>query len=372
MLNPIMKILILLITLSSTVHAADCTSPSAPEGTLQWFSASSVVKFCDGTNWLDTSHGSLGSCAGTTAGTINWSGTVMQFCDGTNWISMKNNSANVGTCSQAGQMSYNPGSNKYTSCDGTNLWDMSPGTICTQVVRTTTGGSTWTVPAHWNNASNTIQIIGAGGGGGTNGSTSGGAGGGAGAFAKVSNVTLTGATVYHRIAAGGAASTSGGDTYLCASQATDCGTGGAVVWAKGGGGASGLTAGTGAAASGTGSLQKAGGSGYLHAGSSNKGSGGGGAGGGVGDGLAATSQVGGKGDAGSGGAGGTANNAGAAGTESGTAGSGGGGGGGNINNVGGVGGAYGGGGGGGGKSRAGGAGGQGVIIINYTSTTTCP
>lgn len=57
-----------------------------------------------------------------------------------------------------------------------------------------TSGTTWTVPADWNSASNTIEAIGAGGNGG-NGATSqfggSGTGGGGGAYASISNQTLT-------------------------------------------------------------------------------------------------------------------------------------------------------------------------------------
>ena len=54
---------------------------------------------------------------------------------------------------------------------------------------TTASGQTWTVPADWNNAANKIEIIGAGGSGDTN--LSFGVGGGGGAYASVTNITLT-------------------------------------------------------------------------------------------------------------------------------------------------------------------------------------
>ena len=60
-----------------------------------------------------------------------------------------------------------------------------------------TSGTTWTVPTDWNNANNSIEVIG-GGGGGTQSSGAGGGGG----YSKVVNITLPlGASVTY--AAGG-------------------------------------------------------------------------------------------------------------------------------------------------------------------------
>jgi hypothetical protein len=55
-----------------------------------------------------------------------------------------------------------------------------------------TSGTTWTVPADWNNANNTIEVIGGGGGGGANSTGDVGTGGGGGGYAKVTNKTLSG------------------------------------------------------------------------------------------------------------------------------------------------------------------------------------
>src|ERR1035437_2308628 len=82
-----------------------------------------------------------------------------------------------------------------------------------------TAGTTWVVPSDWNNASNTIEVIGGGAGGNASNMTGGGAGG----YAKSVNVALTpGATVSVQIGAGSAGSsnnavstTAGGDTFLC-------------------------------------------------------------------------------------------------------------------------------------------------------------
>ena len=83
-----------------------------------------------------------------------------------------------------------------------------------------TGGTSWTVPSNWNNAINKIECIGggAGGGAGSVGGSSGNAGGG-GAYATVSNITLTpGANIPIQIGQGGIGRTASGSTWTrCAS-----------------------------------------------------------------------------------------------------------------------------------------------------------
>ena len=268
----------------------------------------------------------------------------------------------------------------------------------TQIVITSIASTTWTVPADWNNASNTIEVIGGGGGGatGASGQIGGGAGGGA-AYAKMANASLTpGATVSIKIGSGGGIAAAGQDTYLCNATSNCTGiTGTAViVGAKGGSGGSGTTGGTGgASASSVGSLTASGGAGGAAA------VGGGGGGGAAGPSAAGniggaanttTGGTGGQGDgtAGGGGGGGgtggrstTVGTVGSNGTEwNGTYGSGGGGGGGGGGNfktvagsAGATGGTYGAGGGGGGgcnnvgcTAGAGASGIQGIIVITYT------
>jgi hypothetical protein len=63
-----------------------------------------------------------------------------------------------------------------------------------------TSGTTWTVPADWNNANNTVHMIGAGGGGATaavsGNNRAAGGGGGGGGYTVLTNQTLTGAIPY--------------------------------------------------------------------------------------------------------------------------------------------------------------------------------
>ena len=41
--------------------------------------------------------------------------------------------------------------------------------MSTKIILTATGTNNWTVPVDWNNAANSIEVIGAGGDGGTGG-----------------------------------------------------------------------------------------------------------------------------------------------------------------------------------------------------------
>ena len=56
--------------------------------------------------------------------------------------------------------------------------------VCRHIV---TSGTSWTIPSDWNNASNTIEVIGGGGGGMAGNIVGGGDAGGGGAYARVGN-----------------------------------------------------------------------------------------------------------------------------------------------------------------------------------------
>lgn len=107
-----------------------------------------------------------------------------------------------------------------------------------RVFITNTALSTYTVPSSWNDASNTIEVIGGGGGAGEGSGGNIGSGGGGGAYSKSLNIDLSpGATVAIQVGGGGAVTTAGEDTYFC-SSASNCATIGGtavVAGAKGGG-----------------------------------------------------------------------------------------------------------------------------------------
>jgi hypothetical protein len=176
----------------------------------------------------------------------------------------------------------------------TNIANVTVGNATDQWTVTTSGtaiifltsGTSWQVPADWNNTNNTIEVLG-GGGGGANASDGsyGGGGGGGGGYSKTANVTLTpGGTVTYAVGTGGGAGSNGGDAYFCdsisnCSISAACGSPGSAVkvCASGGVAASGTTAGGGGAAgSGIGDVTNSGGGGGAGKSSAWGGAGGGG------------------------------------------------------------------------------------------------
>lgn len=226
----------------------------------------------------------------------------------------------------------------------------------TQIVLTTTGTNTWTIPSDFG-STNTIEVIGAGGNG-YNGGSGGGLGGAGGGYGKIFNVSLTpGGSVSYTIATAGSA----GDTFFN-------GTSFAIAPVGAHGGANGTQSGSvPTGGTGKGTTTYTGGNGGQVSGTIG-GAGGGAAGphGNGGNAVAVGSGgTGGAGDAGYGGAGGSYNGNGSNGTEySSSPAYGSGGGAGAANSC--TGGTYGAGGGGGITGDGSGAGSQGLIVINYT------
>jgi hypothetical protein len=176
------------------------------------------------------------------------------------------------------------------------------------------GTTAWTVPADWNNADNSIELIGAGGGGAGGNTVGGGsaaAGGGGGEYRKLTNQTYTPSHVITiQVGQGGAGGAAGGFP-SAASAGTDSfikndANSANLLLAKGGSGASGTTGGAGGTG-GTGGTGNAGGTGGVGTGFGTGSGGAGGAGGpnGVGGaggaGTTGGSAVGGGGGGGNGG-----------------------------------------------------------------------
>lgn len=314
--------------------------------------------------------------------------------------------AQTRTCSSGGLLS---GSYSHQSC------------VVVQPVRIyLTSGTSWSVPANWNNANNKIEVIGGGGSGGVV-YDAGGGGAGGGAYSSISNLALTpGASVSYNVGTGGTGGygAAGGSTWFngtglsSASVSAQGGAGGVnnaysavaggqaangigtIKYSGGNGGAGGYGGGGGGGAAGP---HGRGGHGGFYAGGNYTGGGGGGGADGGSDGgndYGTISGNGGNGWQGNGGGLGDCNSSGApynGGGGSGgygyscgggagsmnsafdaTHGSGGGGGGGGsfynlTGRMGGSAATYGGGGGGGGSiNRIGGNGAQGIIVITYT------
>ena len=67
---------------------AACTS--GEEGDLEYSSSGSVLRYCNGSNWINIQCESLTSCVGTTAGTISADSAQMKYCNGSTWQAMYN------------------------------------------------------------------------------------------------------------------------------------------------------------------------------------------------------------------------------------------------------------------------------------------
>lgn len=180
------------------------------------------------------------------------------------------------------------------------------------VITLSSAQTSWTVPADWNNANNTIECIGGGGRGATV-VGDGGGGGGGGAFSKIYNLSLNqGSLVNYSIGKGGSAANgnTGGDSWFKSTT---------TLLAKGGIGPTTRTGGQGGqAASGVGTLRFSGGNGGTSNATNRGGSGGGGAGGPNGNGMNGGGHAGvNAGGGGGGSGGGTAGTAAASGTDGG-------------------------------------------------------
>ncbi len=346
------------LNIGNTVYATGMgSSPKVGIGTAAPAATLDVAGFMR----LAKSSSAPATCSATNEGAIALTSQhTLCVCNGTAWAGIADGS---------------------TACAWTGSTPSSP----VQIVLSTAGAGTWTVPANWNSSNNKIEVVGAGAGGASfNFTSAGSVGGGAGAYSNITNLSLTpGATINYSIGTGGTGETSssaaqsGSDTWFNATVYAS-----ASVAAKGGSGVSnGNTGGVGgAAASGIGTTKNSGGNGG-NSGTNNAGAGGGGAGGPDGNGVigvagasgsSSTGGAGGAGDNGSdgaGGIGGTSSSKNGSTGSSGTISGGGGGGGyasgGNGGN-GGLAGAGGGGGGSGSSSTNGGQGANGQIIITYT------
>ena len=75
------------------------TCTAAQAGTVTYVGASTNrLRYCNGTNWLNMTCGTISTCGGTTAGTTTADANYAKYCDGTNWQALHN----IGTCAGIG------------------------------------------------------------------------------------------------------------------------------------------------------------------------------------------------------------------------------------------------------------------------------
>lgn len=105
--------------MASTAKAATCTAGEAGKQRYN----SSVMEFCDGSNWKSMKGTTGSACTAGQAGKVTYSSSQYQFCDGTNWYSMKQSSVTTCTAGEAGKQRYSSGAMQF--CDGTNWYSMA-------------------------------------------------------------------------------------------------------------------------------------------------------------------------------------------------------------------------------------------------------
>jgi hypothetical protein len=289
---------------SKTFNIVNLNGPTS--GSVIEFSSSPTISRLTSSSTVGGYTLEFSSASTTTIGQFDIRGTAGNLVTVTNSLSSNATLASLGSAVQSNidYISFNSITATPTpTATGTVPYYWYVGANSTQDTTTTTGlvfssdasytyynltsGTSWSVPANWNNSDNNVYLIGGGGGGSgsvvasSSGSHNSGSGGGGGGFTALTNTTLTaGGTVSYAIGAAGANGT--GST-----SASTAGGGGTTTFnisntaGGGGGAATGLgtrtagTAGTGSTFNGgTGGLGTAPGTNTTNAGGGGAGSGG--------------------------------------------------------------------------------------------------
>ncbi len=77
-------------SLRNLCGVTDAACAAGEEGDLEYNTAGSVLRYCNGTNWVNVQCETLTSCAGTTAGMISADTERMKYCNGATWQAMYN------------------------------------------------------------------------------------------------------------------------------------------------------------------------------------------------------------------------------------------------------------------------------------------
>lgn len=104
---------------------AACSSPAGVVGQFQWISASSDMRFCDGTNWRTTKAMVTGTVC-TTAGTVSYRTSDLQYCDGAHWVSMSGMTTTTTCTTTAGTFQWSSANSRMEWCNGANWIVMEP------------------------------------------------------------------------------------------------------------------------------------------------------------------------------------------------------------------------------------------------------
>ena len=106
--------------------SAACTSPTGEAGQIQWISASSAVKYCNGTSWV-TLYDSVTATACSTVGSISFTSGEIMYCNGTYWVKSAP-ATNHGACvaGDSGKFYYDTTGGYYWFCTGSYWRRMGP------------------------------------------------------------------------------------------------------------------------------------------------------------------------------------------------------------------------------------------------------
>lgn len=116
----------ILFVMLSPAAFADCTSPAATAGALQWVTAFSQVRFCNGTSWVALNNTTTATGCSVTGAVQYVSGEIM-WCNGSVWVKSAP-STDHGACAaaQAGYFYYSGSDTYYWFCNGANWRRMGP------------------------------------------------------------------------------------------------------------------------------------------------------------------------------------------------------------------------------------------------------
>ncbi|PIS10848.1 MAG: hypothetical protein COT73_07215 [Bdellovibrio sp. CG10_big_fil_rev_8_21_14_0_10_47_8] len=111
--------------LSPVASWADCTSPAASAGAIQWFSGSSDFQFCSGTQWTVMTVSVTGTACTNSAGTgkLTYNSPDLQYCNGSFWVNVSG-ALTGDTCAgvTAGTVTFDSQAGYVKWCDSTNQW----------------------------------------------------------------------------------------------------------------------------------------------------------------------------------------------------------------------------------------------------------
>lgn len=112
--------------LFSVAAKAACTSPAAEAGTIQWITADSKVKYCNGTSWQLTADTVTGTAC-TAAGEMRFFSSELHYCNGSFYVKTAP-ATNHDACAalSAGYFYYATGGPYYWYCSGSFWKRMAP------------------------------------------------------------------------------------------------------------------------------------------------------------------------------------------------------------------------------------------------------